>query len=354
MQNTITLNNNVLQMNLGGIKPRKYVVSLKYFDEENTSPTKQMDYATEIIITRNNTDFWLLDIYKKNIWFNQHEPDFINEMIADELCNTIYPLQVRMDETGACLGISNFNQIVNGRWYRNKAKATQKYTSKIMQSFYEAFEKNLENRRVFEKSMTNDWLWSLLFHPKYIDYGEEHTVQTFLFLPVVPYEHPIQFSGKQRIHTKITDYHGVEIHFESDEILAHPYFISTFKKKASILENKVYMRLNVYFHLDVYHLFTVHTRAYFEIYSKNADGMETHIQRIQFTQYQQETQNNKKTPLFFKSPFLVDENEAEDTEIYKTYQGKNYTRQEWIIFEEEQYRIYKEKKNKKGFWDFWK
>ncbi|SDG64946.1 hypothetical protein [Epilithonimonas hungarica] len=40
-----------------------------------------------------------------------------------------------------------------------------------------------------------------------------------------------------------------------------------------------------------------------------------------------------------------------EKEIYKTFEGKSYTYEEWKIFEEEQYKIYNEKRNKKGFWD---
>jgi len=43
--------------------------------------------------------------------------------------------------------------------------------------------------------------------------------------------------------------------------------------------------------------------------------------------------------------------ENEEKEIYKTFEGKSYTYDEWKIFEDEYYKIYKEKRNKKGFWD---
>lgn len=43
--------------------------------------------------------------------------------------------------------------------------------------------------------------------------------------------------------------------------------------------------------------------------------------------------------------------EDEEKEIYKTFEGRNYTYEEWKIFEDEQYKIYKEKRDKKGFWD---
>lgn len=41
----------------------------------------------------------------------------------------------------------------------------------------------------------------------------------------------------------------------------------------------------------------------------------------------------------------------EEKKIYKTFEGKSYTFEEWKDFEKEQYKIYKEKQNKKGFWD---
>lgn len=64
--------------------------------------------------------------------------------------------------------------------------------------------------------------------------------------------------------------------------------------------------------------------------------------------------NNKteivKENIINKSKFntLVDD---EEKEIYKTYEGKSYTYEEWKKFEEEQYKAYQEKRNKKGFWD---
>lgn len=36
---------------------------------------------------------------------------------------------------------------------------------------------------------------------------------------------------------------------------------------------------------------------------------------------------------------------------YRTHNGKNYTEEEWKIFEEQEYQKYQEKKNKKGFLD---
>jgi len=42
--------------------------------------------------------------------------------------------------------------------------------------------------------------------------------------------------------------------------------------------------------------------------------------------------------------------EEEDNTYYKSYKGKDYTKKEWEVFEEEWYKNYKENKDK-GFWD---
>lgn len=42
--------------------------------------------------------------------------------------------------------------------------------------------------------------------------------------------------------------------------------------------------------------------------------------------------------------------EEEDNSYYKTYKGKDYTKKEWEIFEEEWHKNYEQNKNK-GFWD---
>lgn len=347
--NTIFLKNNILTPNFGGLTSRKYNVSVKYFDGKTLSFSKRIDYHSEITII-NKGNKLLFSISKDSFWFNRHEPDLISELIADELSKTIYPIQVEVNDKVVFQRITNFDYIVNTRWPLHKFRATEKYTTKVVQSFYDAFEKNLKNRNVFEKSMQYDLFWNLLFHPKYMDYGNKHSVKTDFYLAVVPYEYPIPFTGIQKINTTITDYNAVGIHFESDEMEAHSYFIPKEDKINS--GYTFYMKLNVYYDLDVYYLFPMHTRAYFEVYSKDTEGKRTMVKRIEFTQYQQNTESNKTVPLEKRSPFLVYDEEDYEKEVFMTYEGKNFTYQEWVTFEEEQYKIYKEKQKKKGFWDF--
>ncbi|WP_326983155.1 hypothetical protein VUJ46_00990 [Chryseobacterium sp. MYb264] len=198
--------------------------------------------------------------------------------------------------------------------------------------------------------MEYDWFWNLFFHPLYVNYSSLHKVETELSLAVVPYKNPVKFKGIQEINPEITRYHSVQIQFKSFKIKAAEYFIP---KNSGMKTDDFFMKVHVFFDLDVFHLFPMHIRAYFEVYTKDSEGKETPVRRIEFTQYQQNTEKNKTAPAEKRSPFLVyDEDEDEDEEIYKTYDGVNYTRQQWIDFENAQYKIYMEKKKKKGFWDF--
>ncbi|GEM_PF-1105526 len=348
---TLSLKDNTLQPNFTGLTFRSFAISVKYFSNENPLPDKRIDYQSDIILTA-KTDGYVIDINKHDFWFNRHQPDLINELITVDLSKTIYPVQAKIDKKGNFLGISNFNHIVNSRWHRNKLNSTSKYTTKIAQTFYNAFERNMENRTVFEKSMHHDWFWNLFFHPKYIHYGDQNAIETDLYLAVIPYENPIKFTGTQKINTDITNYHSVEIQFISSEMKAADYFIP--KNISPLSGDHFYMSVKVYFDLDIYYLFPMHTRAYFEVYSKDSDGKKTSVKRIEFTQYQQGTENNKTKPARKKNSFLVEDEEEhyDSKKIYKTYDGKDYSYQEWMDFEAEQYKLYMEKKKKKGFWDF--
>ncbi|GIZ16595.1 hypothetical protein [Capnocytophaga catalasegens] len=46
---------------------------------------------------------------------------------------------------------------------------------------------------------------------------------------------------------------------------------------------------------------------------------------------------------------IIKDKIEEENKIYKTYQGKNYTKEEWDVFEEQLYKEYLERKKKKFF-----
>lgn len=167
--------------------------------------------------------------------------------------------------------------------------------------------------------MDYDLFWNLFFHTKYFSYPENLNLKTSLLLAVVPYHIPIEFSGIQRLNPEITDYNSVRIDFISDEMDAHSYFIP----QENDAELKYLMRLKVYFDLDFYNFFSMHTRAYFEVFSKGNDGVENMVKRIQFAQYQTNTADNIKQQNMSKNMFEVTDHENE-SQVKPPKQKKNF------------------------------
>lgn len=297
--------NNTLFLDLIGLKERKYGVSVKYYNHEEDKPNKRIDYNTTIYINK-HSDGWLLDIEKNNIYFNQHEPDSVSETIGSIIAKSIYPVQTCIDKSGIPIhGITNHNQILN-RWDRNKSAISKKYVGEATDSVLNFFNKKISNKGRFEQSMDHDMFWNLLFHPKYVSYQEDFKVKTNFLLAILPYHPPIEFSGIQKLNPEITDYNSIRIDFISDEMEAHPYF----KSQENNSEPKYLMRLKVHFDLDIYYLFPMHTRAYFEVYSKDEDGNESILKKINFTQFQLDTEDNKTEPQKIQSMFEVTGNES--------------------------------------------
>jgi hypothetical protein len=84
--------NNVLLLNLRGLRQRNYGVSVKYYHHNDLKPCKRVDYNSTISINK-HPDGWLIDMVKENIFFNQHEPDLVSEVVGSLVSKSIYPVQ---------------------------------------------------------------------------------------------------------------------------------------------------------------------------------------------------------------------------------------------------------------------
>lgn len=291
---------NNLKIKPQGLKPRKYGVSIKFFTDDLSIPEKRVDYIATAQLNFNN-GIGELEISKKNIYFNQHEPDFINEIIANSISKSIYPLKVELNEKGLTPNeILNYNEVLE-RWKSEKKKISEKYQSDILHDFFIVVDSKFENKKQIERSLYNDWFWNLFYHKKFINYGDYRLTDVDLYLSVIPYQSPLRFSGTQKIEKIPTDYHSFIIEFQSIEQTAPSYFIP----KNYQGDNSFFMQLKVVFDLDVYHHFPMHTRAYFEVYTKDHLRNKTMIRRIEFTQYQQNTEEFSTKKLSIDSPFIT-------------------------------------------------
>jgi hypothetical protein len=291
---------NSIKINSKGLKPRKHGVSVKYFSGNEAKPYKRIDYEVvadlQII---NGIGFIRFD--KNNIFYNQHSPDLINEIISDSITKSIYPIETTINERGnSTCEILNHDEIIN-RWKQNKELLSEKYQSKALDEFFAVADRKINSKPQIERSLHHDWFWNLFFHPRLINYGDYRQVETDLLLSVIPYQAPVRFHGVQTIEKIPTDYHSFVIRFESNEIKAPKYFYP----KSSADDFVLYMSLRVEFDSDLYHHFPMHTRAMFQVYSKNPDGSKLICKKIEFTMYQINSDGYQNKTLSVESPFIT-------------------------------------------------
>ena len=291
---------NTLRIKPKGLEPRKYGVTTKYFTENESKWNKRTDYEATVRMGINN-GIGEIEIHKENVFYNQHEPDLINEILANAITKSLYPVKTHINEKGISSNeIINHSEIIK-RWHSENSTILQKYTSGDLDEFFEVTENTFTDKAKLERNLQYDWFWNLFFHPKFINYGDRRTVETDLYLAVIPYQSPVLFSGTQKIEKIPTDYHSFQIRFQSLEKKAPKYF----HPKNWNEENEIFISLNVSFDFDLYYHFPMHTIANLEVYSKNWKGEKESISRTQFTMYQQDTQMFEGMQLSNDSPFIT-------------------------------------------------
>lgn len=291
---------NSMRIKPNDLNPRTYDVSIKYFSHENSTPDKRIDY-------RVTSDLKIVDgvgelsINKEDIFYNQHEPDFINEIISNTISKSVYPVVTHYNEKGiASNEILNLKEIIE-RWDKEKKVLLEKYNSADLNNFIGKFESKLKNKNLIEKSLQYDWFWNLFFHPKLINYGDKRTTVKNLLLSIVPYSPPFRFKGVQKIEKIPTNYHSFLITFNSQETIAPQYFYPKNKTE----ETLIFMSLDVSFDLDLYHHFPMHTTAELKIYSKDQLDNKRVIKKIDFSMFQVNTDEYKFKILSKDSPFIT-------------------------------------------------
>jgi len=290
---------NSLRIQPDGLSQRKYGVSVKYFSGNEPIPDKRIDYEIAVDLELEHHR-GILTIHKDHIFYNQHEPDGVNEILGNAISRAFYPIQTHLNEKGLTTNEILNHEDIKQRWEKEKARILEKYSSGPLNDFLLAADKKISNRSGLEQSLQFDWFWNLFFHPKFINYGEARKTETVLFLPVIPYQVPLRFQGIQTINKIPTDYHSFIIEFESREEPAHPYFIPK-----NAVHSNCFMTLKVIFDLDVYHHFPMHIRADFEVFSKDLTGNRNLIKKIKYTQFQQNTDGFRFMKLSPGSPFIT-------------------------------------------------
>lgn len=283
-----------------GLKPRAYGVSLKYFNNDEKTPAKRIDYEVITSLNIDQMGVGEITLDKHKIFYNRHKPSTIAEIVNLSMATAIYPVKTFMNDQGYVKPeINNLDEIIE-RWKKNKETLLNKYKSQDLDKVLNDFEERLTTQDYVGKTMQHDWFWCLFFHPRLINYGEKRTVERELRLPIIPYRHPWRFNGKQKIEKIPTNYHSFKVRFESEEEHA-PSFFQSNRTDA----DRYFMKLNVDFDNDVFHHYPMHIVANLVVYSKIRLAEKIPYKRIEFTAYQRDCTEYKNKTLSKTSAFIT-------------------------------------------------
>jgi len=288
---------------LSGFHPREYGVSVKYFKGEEAVPYKRMDYEAIVTVDPQGE----VCIGKNNFFYDRHTAHAVSEVLADVLAKSIYPVKTDISRQGTGgLEVLNQEQILQ-RFAANKSKLAEKYGGEPLERLLEKHEHRLKNTGYLRDVLRNDWFCNLLFHPKMLGYREGESVDTLLWLSAVPYQGPRFFRGRQTFAKASTYYGAHAVTFEGYEQKAPRHFIPKDRKNGT----DYYIKLDAEFDIDIYHNFPMHTRATLTVLARDADNATEVVQRIIYTQYQQNTEQNRPVPGNDEASLLPEDGEEE-------------------------------------------
>ena len=189
------------------------------------------------------------------------------------------------------------------------------YASKTLDRVLTKFAYCLQHPIYVHDILRKDSFCNLLFHPKMLGYRQGEEIAVRLLLSLVPYSRPLLFKGTQTLVETFNEYAAHVIRFESEVLPAAAYFLP----KNVDLEQRYYMQLDVLFALDIYHLFAMHTKATFLLFTIDKEGRRTVCKRIEYSQYEQDIKYKNLGIYNKEESFLMDE--ADACEAHKSKGG---------------------------------
>jgi hypothetical protein len=139
---------------------------------ENEKLKNRIHYEIEIKCIQNEIINCIFEISRKQIYINNQAPDLMIEQIAEKAAETIFPILLKVTDSGEIEAIKNMDAIKK-RWIIKKEEINAYYEGKIIEEIIEKTEKILLNPIALKQSICNNWFFHLYFKPLYINYTKK-------------------------------------------------------------------------------------------------------------------------------------------------------------------------------------
>lgn len=144
----------------------------------------KIHYETEI--KKNNNK---VEIKRNSVYLNNQRPDLILEQMADKIGNTIYPLELELNDDGSIKGINN-QQAILDRWLMLKPQLEDYYKGKESEQLFQKVGRNIRSRSKFLHKIKDSLFYVMYFFPLYETFNDD---KKYIFKMNLPLE---ENSGK--------------------------------------------------------------------------------------------------------------------------------------------------------------
>jgi len=138
----------------------------------------KIHYETEI--KKNNNK---IEIKRNFVYLNNQRPDLIVEQMADKIGNTMYPLELELNDDGSIKGINN-QQAILDRWLMLKPELEDYYKGKEAEQLFQKVGRNIRSRSKFLHKIKDSLFYVIYFFPLYETFNEDKKYIFHIHLPL--------------------------------------------------------------------------------------------------------------------------------------------------------------------------
>jgi hypothetical protein len=161
--------------NKGAFNKRYGIIQKTFINDEEKL---KIHYETEI--KKNNNK---LEIKRNSVYLNHQRPDLIVEQMADKIGNTMYPLELELNDDGTIKGVNN-QQAILDRWLMLKPELEDYYRGKEAEQIFQNVVRNIRSRSKFLHKIKDSLFYVMYFFPLYETFNEDKKYIFQIHLPL--------------------------------------------------------------------------------------------------------------------------------------------------------------------------
>ena len=167
--------------------PKTYGYTLENYEGDLLK--NKIHYEVDTVYKQNDYNFKIIEINRKQVYINHKMPDVAVEQLLDKIAQNIFPITLRISDTGEIKAIANHKEIKK-RWLVSKDELVQYYKKEQSDTIINKADLYFNNEKQLMGMLSNNWFFNLFFKPIYNNSAEIQYITKLPFLSkrLVEYE----------------------------------------------------------------------------------------------------------------------------------------------------------------------